>query len=45
MAERTNDLLWIINQDDEEIDFYLSDVTKEQFKQDVKALFKKINDK
>ena len=44
-TEKTNDLLWIIEQNDEEIDFYLSDVTKEQFKKDVKALMKRINDK
>lgn len=43
--EKTNDLLWVIEQNDEEIDFYLSDVTKEQFKKDVKALMKRINDK
>jgi hypothetical protein len=43
--EKTNDLLWIIEQNEEEIDFYLSDVTKEQFKKDVKALMKRINDK
>lgn len=43
--EKTNDLLWIIEQNDDEIDFYLSDVTKEQFRKDVKALMKRINDK
>lgn len=43
--EKTNDLLWIIKQNDEEIDYYLSDVTKEQFKKDVKELMKRINDK
>ena len=43
--EKTNDILWVIEQNDEEIDYYLSDVTKEQFKKDVKALMKRINDK
>lgn len=43
--EKTNDLLWIIKQNDEEIDFYLSDVKKDQFKKDVQALMKKINNK
>ena len=40
-----NDLLWIIQQEDEEIDFYLSDVTKEQFKKDVNELVKRSADK
>ena len=43
--EKSNDLLWVIEQNDEEIDYYLSDVTKDQFKKDVKALMKRINDK
>jgi hypothetical protein len=43
--ENANDLLWIIEQSNEEIDFYLSDVTNEQFIKDVKELMKRINDK
>lgn len=43
--EKTTDLLWIIQQDDSEIDFYLGDVTNEQFRKDVKALMARINDK
>ena len=43
--EKVNDLLCIIEQNDDEIDFYLSDVTKKQFKNDVKALLKRVNDK
>ena len=45
MKEKVNDLLWIIEQSVEELDYYLSDVTKEQFKIDVKALAKKCSDK
>jgi hypothetical protein len=44
-SEKTNDLLCIIERNDEELDYYLSDVTKEQFRKDVKALMKRINDK
>ena len=41
-----NDLLWIIEQpDDDELEYYLSNVTIEQFKKDIKALMKKIGDK
>ena len=46
MSEKTtNDLLWIIEQTDDALDYYLSDVSKEQFRKDVKALMKRINDK
>lgn len=42
----SNDLLWIIEQpDDDELEYYLSNVTIEQFKKDIKALMKKIGDK
>ena len=40
-----NDLKWIIENGDEEIDYYLENVTKEQFKADVKELIKKQADK
>ena len=42
---KTNDLIWIIEQPDEELDFYLEDVTREQFRLDVKELMKKLSDK
>jgi hypothetical protein len=45
MPRETNDLLLIIEKSNEEIDFYLSDVSQEQFKEDVMALMKKVNDK
>ena len=40
-----NDLLWIIQQEDEEIDYYLSEVTKDQFKKDVNELLRRGADK
>ena len=43
--EKTTDLLWVIEQDEFEIEWYLGDVTNEQFKKDVKALMARINDK
>jgi hypothetical protein len=39
-----NDLKWII-ESDEEIDFYLENVTKDQFIADVKELIRKQSDK
>ena len=42
---KTNDLIWIIEQPDEELDFYLEEVTKEQFRLDVKELMKRLSDK
>ena len=40
-----NDLKWIIENGNEEIEYYLEKVTKEQFKADVKELIKKQSDK
>jgi len=40
-----NDLKWIIENGDEEIEYYLENVTKEQFVADVKELMKKQTDK
>ena len=40
-----NDLKWIIENGDEEIECYLENVTKKQFKADVKELIKKQADK
>lgn len=42
---KPNDLLKIIEAGDLEIDFYLSEVSKEQFVKDVKALVSKVSDK
>lgn len=43
--EKLTDLLWLIEQDDDEIDWYLTNVKNEEFKADVKELMKNIDDK
>lgn len=45
MSDKVNDIEWILSQEESELDHYLSDVTKEQFKKDVQALIRKHTDK
>ena len=45
VSKKETDLLSIIKSDKGTIDFYLSNVTTRQFKKDVTALMKRINDK
>ena len=40
-----NDIKWIINNGNEEIEYYLENVTKEQFVLDVKELIKRQSSK
>lgn len=43
--EILTNLLWLIKQDDDEIDWYLTNVNNQEFKADVKELMKNIDDK
>lgn len=43
--KQNNDLKWIVDNGEDEIDYYLSDVTMEQFKKDVYELIRKSSDK
>ena len=43
--KHNNDLMWVIDNGENEIDYYLENVTSEQFAKDVREILKKSIDK